>query len=418
MTKFDESRRETTHRFPAFLPDGKHFLYEAGSHSVGTESELHAIYLGSLGGEASRLLVNARSKALYAAGHLLFVRQKTLMAQPFDAKSGKLSGDPFPIVGNVQDDPGFFTAVFSVSNNGVLAYQETGGSIDQFQLTWFDRGGKKLESLGPKGPLWSPRISHDGRRVLFAIGDPGDLWLEDMARHVSTRLTFDPSDENFPIWSPDDSRIVFMSRRTGGGDLYGKASSGSGSEELLFSSPLGKAPRSFSPDGRLLLFTSLNPKTKYDFDVLSLPDRKVTPFLHTEFDEFLGEFSPDGRFVAYASNESGRSEIYVQPFPGPGGKWQMSTTGGTAPVWRRDGKELFYLAPDHKLMAVAVRTGTTLEAEAPRPLFEARIREDPDRHFDVSADGQRFLIVTPLGDDSTPPITLIQNWTVLLRPAK
>ncbi len=418
MTKFDESRRETTHRFPAFLPDGKHFLYEAGSHSVGTESELHAIYLGSLGGEASKLLVNARSKALYAAGHLLFVRQKTLMAQPFDAKSGKLSGDPFPIVGNVQDDPGFFTAVFSVSDNGVLAYQETGGSIDQFQLTWFDRGGKKLESLGPKGPLWSPRISHDGRRVLFAIGDPGDLWLEDMARHVSTRLTFDPSDENFPIWSPDDSRIVFMSRRTGGGDLYGKASSGSGSEELLFSSPLGKAPRSFSPDGRLLLFTSLNPKTKYDFDVLSLPDRKVTPFLHTEFDEFHGEFSPDGRFVAYASNESGRLEIYVQPFPGPGGKWQMSTTGGTAPVWRRDGKELFYLAPDHKLMAVAVRTGTTLEAEAPQPLFEARIREDPDRHFDVSADGQRFLIVTPLGDDSTPPITLIQNWTVLLRPAK
>src|SRR6266536_3147581 len=192
MTKFDESRRETTHRFPAFLPDGKHFLYEAGSHNVGTESELHAIYLGSLGGEASKLLVNARSKALYAAGHLLFVRQKTLMAQPFDAKSGKLSGDPFPIVGNVQDDPGFFTAVFSVSDNGVLAYQETGGSIDQFQLTWFDRGGKKLESLGPKGPLWSPRISHDGRRVLFAIGDPGDLWLEDMARHVSTRLTFDP----------------------------------------------------------------------------------------------------------------------------------------------------------------------------------------------------------------------------------
>ena len=163
---------------------------------------------------------------------------------------------------------------------------------------------------------------------------------------------------------------------------------------------------------------TLNEKTKYDLDVLSLPDRKVTPFLHGEFDEFLGDFSPDGRFVAYSSNESGRSEIYVQPYPGPGGRWQVSTAGGADPVWRRDGKELFYLSPDRKLMAVAVKAGATFEAEAPQALFDARIREDPDRHFDVSADGQRFLITMPLGDDSTPPITLVQNWTVLLRQNK
>ena len=153
--------------------------------------------------------------------------------------------------------------------------------------------------------------------------------------------------------------------------------------------------------------------------MLSLPDRKVTPFLHGEFDEVLGDFSPDGRFVAYASNESGRSEVYVQPFPGPGGQWQVSTGGGT-PIRSggRDGKELFYLAPDRKLMAVAVKTGATFEAEAPQALFEARVREDPDREFDVSSDGQRFLIVTPPGDDSTPPISLVQNWTVLLRQSK
>ncbi len=245
-TKFDESRKETTHRFPSFLPDGKHFLFEAGSHTVGTESELHSISMGSLTGEAPKHLVNARSKGLYAAGHLLFVRQKTLMAQPFDPANGKLSGDPFPIVGNVQEDPGFFTAVFSVSDNGVLAYQEGGGSVDQ----------------------------------------------------------------------------------------------------------------------------------------------------------------------------SGRFEIYVQAFPGSGGKWQVSTGGGAAPVWRRDGKELFYIAPDHKLMAVAVRTGATFEAEAPQALFETRVREDPDRHYDVSADGQRFLIVTPIGSESTPPISLVQNWPVLLRQGK
>jgi tRNA A-37 threonylcarbamoyl transferase component Bud32 len=417
-TKFDAPRKETTHRFPSFLPDGKHFLYEAGSHTVGTESELHSIYMGSLTGEAPKHLVNARSKGLYAAGHLLFVRQKTLMAQPFDPASGRLSGDPFPIVGNVQEDPGFFTAVFSVSDNGVLAYQEGGGSVDQFQLTWFDRGGKKMDTVGQRANVFSPRISHDGRRVVFAVGDPGDLWVEDFARKVSTRLTFDPADDSYPVWSPDDSRVAFLSQRSGGGDVYGKFSSGTGSDELIFTSPVGKLPRCFSPDGLFLLFESLNSKTKLDQEVLSLSDRKVAPFLHSEFDEAQGDFSPDGRYVAYSSNESGRFEVYVQPFPGPGGKWQVSTAGGADPVWRRDGKELFYLAPDHKLMAVAVRTGATFEAEAPQPLFEARMREDPDRHYDVSADGQRFLIATPLGDESTPPISLVQNWTVLLRPGK
>jgi Tol biopolymer transport system component len=254
--------------------------------------------------------------------------------------------------------------------------------------------------------------------VVFAVGDPADVWLEDIARHVSTRLTFDPADDSYAVWSPDDSRIVFGSQRTGGGDIYSKSSSGTGSDELLFSSPLGKIPRSFSPDGRFLLINVLNPKTKYDLDVLTLPERKVVPFLDSEFDELMGDFSPDGRFVAYTSNESGRFEIYVVPYPGPGGKWQISTAGGAAPVWRRDGKELFYLAPDRKLMAVGIKTGAAFEAEAPQPLFETRIREDPDRHFDVSADGQRFLLDSPLGDDSTPPITLVQNWTVLLRPGK
>lgn len=417
-TKFDESRKETTHRFPAFLPDGTHFLYLAGSHSVGTESELHAIYLGSLDGKPPRHLVNARSKPLYAAGHLLFVRQKTLMAQPFDAKSGALSGEAFPVVGNVQEDPGFFTAVFSVSDNGVLVYQEEGGTVDQHQFTWFDRTGKHLQAVGPKGNIWNPRLSHDGRRVAFGQGDPGDLWLEDLSRHVTTRLTFDPSDENSPAWSPDDARIFFMSQRSGGGDIYQKAASGTGADELLFSSSALKNPTSASPDGRYLLFDALNPKTKWDVEALSLPDRKVTPFLHSEFDENEGDFSPDGHWIAYASNESGRYEVYVQPFPGPGGKWQVSTAGGVTPVWRRDGKELFYVAPDRKLMAVAVRTGAAFEPETARPLFEARIRNDPSRHYDASADGQRFLLNMPLGEETSPPITLIQNWTALLRQAK
>jgi Tol biopolymer transport system component len=418
VTRFDESRKETTHRFPFFLPDGKHFLYLAGSHAVGTESELHAIYMGSLDGKPPRHLINVRSKPVYAAGHLLFVRQKTLMAQPFDARSGTLSGEAFPVVGNVQEDPGFFTAVFSVSDNGVLVYQEEGGTGDQYQFTWFDRSGKQLQAAGPKGNLWNPRISHDGRRVAFGQGDPADLWLEDLSRHVATRLTFDPADDSLPIWSPDDTRIYFMSQRSGGGDIYQKPASGTGKGELLFSSGALKNPDGISPDGRYLLFDALDPKTKWDVDVLSLPDRKVTPFVHGDFDEVLGDFSPDGRWVAYASNESGRFEVYVQPFPGPGGKWQVSTDGGTAPLWRRDGKELFYVAADSKLMAVPVKIGAAFEPETPRPLFETRLRNDPSRHYDVSPDGQRFLLNIPLAEGTSPPVTLVQNWTALLRRNK
>ncbi len=418
VTRFDESRKETTHRFPSFLPDGKHFLYLAGSHAVGTESELHAIYMGSLDGKPPKHLINARSKPVYAAGHLLFVRQKTLMAQPFDARSGTLSGEAFPVVGNVQEDPGFFTAVFSVSDNGVLVYQEEGGTGDQHQFVWFDRSGKQLQTAGPKGNLWNPRISHDGRHVAFGQGDPADLWLEDLSRHVTTRLTFDPADDSLPVWSPDDTRIYFMSQRSGGGDIYQKPASGTGKSELLFSSGALKNPDGISPDGRYLLFDALDPKTKWDVDVLSLPDRKVTPFVHGDFDEVLGDFSPDGHWVAYASNESGRFEVYVQPFPGPGGKWQVSTDGGTAPLWRRDGKELFYIAADSKLMAVPVKTGAVFESEEPRPLFEARLRNDPSRHYDVSPDGQRFLLNIPLAGGTSPPITLVQNWTALLRRNK
>jgi tRNA A-37 threonylcarbamoyl transferase component Bud32 len=417
-TKFDESRRETTHRFPVFLPDGRHFLYLAGSHTVGAESELHAIYIGDLGGKPPTFLVNARSKPLYAAGHLLFVRQKTLMAQPFDAGSGKLSGEAFPVVENVQEDPGYFTAVFSVSQNGTLAYQEWGATIDQYQMTWYDRGGKKLEGVGPRGEVWGARLSHDNRRVAYSIGDPGDVWSEDFSRHVSTRLTFNPADDSIPVWSPDDTRLYFLSQRSGGGDLYQKPASGTGGDEMLLSSAVAKQADSVSPDGRFLLFQAQNPKTKWDLELLSLPDRKISPFLQTEFAENQGDFSPDGRWIAYASDESGRFEVYVQPFPGPGGKWQISNAGGSAPAWRRDGKEIFYLAPDRKLMAVAVRTGAAFESEAPAPLFETRVRIDANRHYDVSADGQRFLMTTPLEDGISPPITLVQNWTALLRQKK
>ena len=417
VTSFDGSRRETTHRWPFFLPDGRRFLFFSGSHSTSAESDLDAIFVGSLDGEKPKLLVEARSNAAYAAGHLLFVRHRTLLAQLFDPKSLRLSGDAFPIAENVQDDPGFFNAVFSVSEGGTLAYQESGGTIGLSEVAWVDRSGKKIGVLGDPADYYDPRISPDGRRVAVVIGDPGDIWIYDVARPVRTRLTFAPGSDTAPTWSPDGTRVAFSSQRSGDGDLYARTASGAGADELLSSSKVFKVANSWSPDGRYIVYTATpeKPGSKADLWLLSLPDRKASPLAHTEFDEVAGAFSPDGRWLAYASNESARFEIYVKPFPEPGGKWQVSTAGGLEPRWRRDGKELFYLAPDGKVMAVEVGTGAAFEAGPPQALFVTSLKNAAGWRYDVTADGQRFLVNRPIGEESSPPITLVQNWTALLK---
>jgi Tol biopolymer transport system component len=418
LTKLDSSRNETTHRWPSFLPDGRRFLFFSGSHSTGAESELDAIFVGSLEGEKPRLLVNARSNAAYAAGHLLFVRQKTLLAQRFDPKRLELTGESFPIVENVQDDPGFFSAVFSVSDQGTLAYQTASGSSGLSELTWVDRSGKKLDVLGDPADYFEPRISPDGRRVAIAIEDPGDIWIYDLARRVRTRLTFSGSDDFAPTWSPDSTRVAFSSQRTGSGDIYAKTASGTGADELLSTSKIFKVPNSWSPDGRYIAYIVFQgaPGSKADLWLLSLADRKTLPILQSPFDEVQAVFSPDGRWLAYASNESGRFEIYVQPFPGPGGKWQISTSGGIQPRWARGGKELFFVAPGGKIMSVEIQTSTIVEAGTPRVLFSASLKNAPGPPYDVSSDGQRILLNRPIEEaSSSPPITLIQNWTALLK---
>ena len=416
VTKLDVSRNETTHRWPFFLPDGRRFLFFSGSHSTGAESELDAIFVGSLDGEKPKLLLNARSNAAYAAGHLLFVRQKTLLAQRFDPKSLELTGESFPIVENVQDDPGFFSAVFSVSDQGTLAYQTASGSSGLSELTWVDRSGKKLDVLGDPADYFEPRISPDGRRVAIAIEDPGDIWIYDLARRVRTRLTFSGSDDFAPTWSPDSTRVAFSSQRTGSGDIYAKTASGTGADELLSTSKIFKVPNSWSPDGRYIAYVAFQGAlgSKADLWLLSLADRKTSPILQSPFDELQGVFSPDGRWLAYASNESGRFEIYVQPFPGPGGKWQISTAGGTQPRWARGGRELFFIAPGGRIMSVEIRTSTIVEAGTPQVLFSASLKNAPGPPYDVSSDGQRFLVNVPIGEESAPPITLVQNWTAAI----
>ena len=316
--------------------------------------------MASLDSADRKLLLTAdANNALYSQGHLLFLREATLMAQPFDAQRLELAGEAFPVAEQIQlgqnvPPNGFFSA----SENGVLAYQ-TGTGAAGSQLVWVDRTGKPLGVLGEPGVYSDIELSPDGTQASVNLPDQSgrnrDIWLYDVARSLKTRLTFDPADELALIWSPDGSRVVFNSRRKGQLDLYQKAADGSGTEDVLLEDNRQKYPVSWSADGKFILYVSTGGPTGNDLFVLPLSgDRKPIPFVNTQFGEAQGAFSPDGRWVAYGSNESGRNEVYVAPFPGPGGKRQVSTAGGAQPRWRRDGTEIFYFDPISKLMAAAV----------------------------------------------------------------
>jgi Tol biopolymer transport system component len=411
---------EIVHMRPFFLPDGRHFLYRVSTGPGGGP-----IYVGSLDSTERKLLFNADSaNVFYSQGYILFLRETTLMAQPFDARRLVLTGDAFPIAENILNtntqNP---FGIFSMSENGVLAYQ-TGTEAVGSQLVWFDRTGKQVGVLGDSASYGDLELSPDRRQAIVSILDQTrrtrDLWLYDVSRNLRTRFTFDPADERESIWSPDGSRVVFNSLRKGHFDFYQKASSGAGTEEVLLEdNVLNKYPSSWSPDGRFILYytASSTPGTGADLSVLPLSgDRKPTSFLNTQFNETDPQFSPDGRWVAYVSNESGGTEVYVAPFPGPGGKRQISTGGGSYPRWRHDGAEIFYFAPDRKLMAAAVSgKGESFEVGAVKPLFETRAVLGFRYFYDVSADGQRFLINTAPEQAASAPITVVLNWTAGLK---
>jgi Tol biopolymer transport system component/tRNA A-37 threonylcarbamoyl transferase component Bud32 len=395
--------------WPEFLPDGRHFLYMA----IGTKPEDNTYRVGTLDSPDSKSFAPAQTLLTYSPpGYLLFVRDKTLVAQPFDPKAVKTKGEPIPLAEQIGTD-NVGLATFSVSREGTLAYRtgETGG-----RLLWVDRSGKELDAVGEKGDYTNPALSPAGDRLAFSLSDPRggktDIWIRDLARGVSSRFTFGGANNWVPLWSPDGATIVFRSDRNGIIDLFEKPASGQGEDKILFKSDEAKVATDWSRDGRYIAFSSQNAKTGWDCWALpTFGDRKPVPIVARPFAELNPMFSPDARFVAYQSNESGTQEIYVQSFPVASGKWQISSTGGSDPSWRADGKELFYRSADQKLMAVEIQAGETFKAGIPRPLFPARLRSGVARNkYVAAADGQRFLLVAPLGRESLIPTTVVLNW--------
>ncbi|HEY3174549.1 MAG TPA: protein kinase [Candidatus Polarisedimenticolia bacterium] len=409
VTKLDETRSETTHRWPWFLPDGRHYLYLAGSHSAEVQSPLNTIYVASLDSPERKALLSARSNAIYVKGHLLYLKDNYLVAQAFDPERLELRGEPVTLADGVEYIAGYFRAVFAASENGTLLFAPSGQATKR-QLAWHDRTGRLLGTLGDPDIYLGLRLSPDGQRVAVSIGDPPDIWIYEISRGIRTRLTTHGMSEFGPVWSPDGRRILYLSDRNIASDIFAMPTDGAGREEPVLQTPDFEEPSDWSRDGRLLAFDHARPRGGGHNDIWILPmtgDRKPYPYLETEFDERFAVFSPDQRWIVYTSDESGRSECYVRPFPFAAGKWQVSTAGAEGACWwRGDGKEIFYGAPDGSVMSVAVTTQPAFLAQAARPLF----RLEGIDSIDSTADGQRFLLTRRESEAGRPPISLILNW--------
>jgi eukaryotic-like serine/threonine-protein kinase len=423
ITRLDASRRETTHDFPVFLPDGQHFLFTI--HSQKTENG--GIYMASLASPDDRVrLLSDVSNVEYAPGssadigYLLFVRGGSLMAQRFAAGALRLEGEAFGVMDKIGQNPANLSASFSASQNGILLVTSP---YPGDQLTWFDRTGTRLGTVGKAGLHVNPQISPDERTVASDALDAerfwSDIWLFSSAQGTSSRLTFRGGTRS--VWSREGGTVAFASGNTA---VYVKTPAGTENESQILEAmnPPTDDDRllcEYSNDGRYLIYSQRDPKTGYDLWTLPLSSSsKAKPFLRTEHNEWCGTLSPDSKWIAYASDESGISEIYVQSFSGAdansGRKWQVSDSGGHWPKWRRDGKELLYLSVDRKIVGVEVTIGASFRHSTPRPLFASGIRT-PDARFDVTSDGRRFLIPAQATENSSPATVTI-NWLSGLRP--
>jgi Tol biopolymer transport system component len=398
-------------RWPWFLPDGIHFVYSTAT----------AIRLGALDSRQTKAIVDTLSDAEFSQGQLVYLRDDTLMAQPFDVKKLAFTGEAVPVAEHVLSIGAQRRGVFSVSTNGMLVYQ-SGVAGGTQQLVWLDRAGKRLGTLGDPGDMSNVMLSPDGKRALVCQLDPGtrtfDLWLYDVARGLRTRFTFENARTIMPaVWSPDGSVIAFEAFRGGKYGLYRKAADLSGSEELLDTATLAPFPYDWSPDGKVITYGSGGQGAGNSVMGLSLTgDRKSFRMLAGTILPNGARFSPDGRWLAYTSFESQRPEVYAVPYPGPGGKVQISTNGGAQTRWRSDGKEVFYIGLDGRLMAADVKaSGASLEVGRIEPLFAGLQVGTGPIPYDVAPGGQRFLINSAIEQTSAQPLTLVQNWAAGLK---
>ena len=396
--------------WPEFLPDGEQFIFLADQLE-----EDSRVMIWSLGSGEGRVLMNSDSRVQYVEpGYLVYVLNGMLVAHPFDADAGTLIGDPLPLADSIGVSA-VGLADFSASHNGTLVYRA--GQTGARKLLWRDRAGRELGQVGEPAEFMTTSLSPDGQRLVVNVeepeGDNIDLWIHDLERGVASRFTFDDSYDLVPLWSPDGSRIVFSSGRGEGSDaMYWKDASGAGVAELLLQAEEDIYPSDWSRDGSVLAFNRYGSDTGWDIWALPMDgSSEPFPILQSEFAEVRPGFSPDGRWLVYNSNESGNMEVYVTQFPGPGGKWQVSTNGGREPRWSADGSEIFYLDASESLVTVPVSTDNTFRAGMPETLFEAELFPFVGRNrYLVTDDGQRFLMLSPVGGESVRPISVVLNW--------
>jgi len=415
----DKTYGDTGHRWPHFLPDGRHFLFTAAIGACCPPIKPAVIRVGTLDSMEAATLFEAESSVEYASGHLLFWREGTLMAERFDPDVRQVRGEPFPVAEQVRREASRY-ASFSVSESGILAYAH-GAPETNTRLTWFDREGRQLGTVGEPGSYFNPALSPDERRVAvsLATGTPTNrnIWLIDAERGTTSRFTFDPGPDTSPVWSPDGSRIAFRGIRGSEISLRQKLVTGAVNDEPMAAGNF--TPTDWSADGRFVAYESFAGSS----DIWVLPlfgDRKPFAFAHMPFTEANAVFSPDGRWIAYQSNETGSNQVYVQPFPATGGKYLVSRDSGTQPIWRRDGKELFFLAFGATMMAAVVDTTRQFDAGIPRPLFGNASTVTVSTfvgngvQYAVSKDGKRFLVNTVQQQAATTPLTVVVNWQAAL----
>ena len=400
----------SSHRWPAFLPDGKHFLYIGVRHNAPTSPDT-AVFFASLDGKENRLLLHTLSNAVYASGRLLFQRENSLMAQTFNPSNGKFSGEPQTLTENVQFDPGLWRMNVSISDDGMLVYA-AGTTSGTEMLTWYDRTGKKLGTVGEQGDFYDLDLSPDGKKIATTELNTAvaTIWVHDLETNLKARLTFSGGAHLTPIWSPDGKQVAFTSNQQAAISVKTLGSSSPDHTLLSSPTPIYQAISDWSQDGRYLMYEQ-GPGLDTDLWVLPLAGGK--PYLYTTGGS-RGTFSPDGHWVAYVAHEGNRPEVFVAPFPWTGTKWQVSNGGGAGPRWREDGKELFYFDLNGVMAVQVDGSGSAFDVGGNKLLFRLPLRGIIGREYAPTRDGQRFIAVTP-SEGSSQSLTLVQNWAAELK---